>query len=133
MPLKDKEKQKEWSKQYYLKNKEKIDKNNKEWKLKNKDKHKEYDKAYRKTETGKKNKIIIRWKEQGIIFDNQEEADFYYENYIKSTKCNWCDKEYEKSINRHLDHHHLCGRPRAIICRSCNLKDIVPCVLCLNS
>ena len=86
-------------------------------------------KEYRKSETGKKHQTITRWKEQGIIFD-KEEADFYYENYIKSTNCNWCNKEYKNSKDRHLDHHHLCGRPRAIICHSCNRKDLVPCVVC---
>lgn len=146
------EQKKEWSKQYYLKNKEKIAKQNKEWALKNKDKvaeskkktkqkykeqyakyDSEYKKEYLKTETGKKNRTITNWKSRGIVFDNKEEAEFYYETYFKSTNCNWCDKKYKSSQDRALDHCWDCGRPRAIICNSCNRYDLVPCVLCLNS
>ncbi len=137
MPYKDKEKQKQNRKEYYLKNKEKLAKQNKEWALKNKDKHKlyqnEYQKEYRKTDYGKKKITILGWKARGMVFDNKEEAEFYYQNWIKSTNCNWCDKKYKSSQGRALDHCHDCGRPRAIICNSCNEKDIVPCVLCLNS
>ena len=133
MPM-DKERMKEYNKEYRQNNKEKIKIKRKEWDLKNKDKikikQKEYRKNYCKTETGKKRKTINGWKSQGMIFDNKEEAEFYYENYIKSTNCNWCDKKYKSSQDRALDHCHDCGRPRAIICNRCNFKDLVPCVVC---
>jgi len=129
MPYKDKEKKKEWGRKYRQINKKKIDEHRKN----NKDSHKLYMKEYRKTDVGKKKETLNGWNKLGIIFDNKEETEFYYEIYIKSTNCSWCGKEYKNSKCRHLDHHHLCGRPRAIICGSCNIKDIVPCVLCLNS
>jgi len=133
----NKEKVKEQKKiideRYYQKNKEKLKIKQKEYNETNKEKVKEYQKEYSKSDVGKKIKAFSSWKKQGIKFDNQEEVEFYYENYIKSTNCNWCGKEYKSSQDRHLDHCHDCGRPRAIICFCCNMKDLVPCVLCLNS
>ena len=147
MPYKDKEKQKEHNKKYYLENKDKYKeklkeyyKNNiesikerkKEYSETNKEKIKEKQKEYIKTETGKKNSIINNWiHTHKIKFADRNEAEFYYNSYINTHRCTWCDKMFKDSKERCMDHCHTCGLPRAIICRSCNNKDLVPCVNCL--
>ena len=123
-----KEKTKEYNKQYKASNKDKI----KEYNKKNEDKLKEYTIEYRKTETGKKNCIINNWiNALKIKFDDKNEAEYYYNTYINTHRCNWCDKDFKDNSDRCMDHCHTCGLPRSIICRSCNVKDLVPCVNCL--
>ena len=142
-----KEKKKEYNKKYNIENKEKmkeyreahkdkIKEYSKKYRLENKEKakeyHKEYSKKYNKTETGKKNITISAWIQTfKIKFVDRNEAEFYYNSYINTHRCTWCDKMFKDSSDRHLDHCHTCGLPRAIICRSCNTKDLVPCVSCL--
>jgi len=125
---------KEKLKQYYIENKEKINERNKKYREANKEKRNEkgYDKKYRETEKGKKRGIISSWiKMCKIKFDDRTQAEFYYNSYINTHRCTWCDKDFKDSKDRCMDHCHTCGLPRAIICRSCNNKDIVPCVNCL--
>jgi len=125
-------KNKEYRKKYYIENKEKINEKQKEYNIKNKEKLKEHKKKYNQTEKGKKNSIIDNWKNcSKIKFDDRSEAEYYYNSYINTHRCNWCDKMFKDSKDRNLDHCHTCGLPRAIICRDCNLKDLVPCVSCL--
>ena len=123
---KDKTKQKK--KEYYIQNKDKI----KECRKATKEEKREYDKKYGKSENGKKNRIISQWINiLKIKFDDRTQAEFYYNSYINTHRCNWCDEMFKDSSDRCMDHCHTCGLPRAIICRSCNNKDIVPCVNCL--
>ena len=76
--------------------------------------------------------IICGWiNDAKIKFVDRNEAKFYYNSYINTHRCTWCDKEFKNSSDRCMDHCHTCGLPRAIICRSCNTKDLVPCVSCL--
>ena len=122
------EAQKKANKKWKDKNKEKV----KEYRETNKEKVKEYDKEYNKTENGKKSKTISSWiNNLKIKFADRNEAEFYYETYINTNRCTWCDKMFENSIDRCMDHCHTCGLPRAIICRECNVRDVVPCVSCL--
>lgn len=124
----NKEKIKESKKKYRDANKQKM----KEYSLANKEKLKEQQKKYQQTETGKKAKTISSWKtKSNILFKDKQEAEFYYNTYINTHRCTWCDDEFKDSTYRHLDHCHICSMPRAIICRSCNRKDEVPCVNCL--
>jgi len=124
----NKEKIKEYLKEYRLANKEKR----KEYRLTNKDKLKEQTKEYNQSVGGKKANIISGWKtKHKILFKDKEEAEFYYETYINTHNCSWCDIKFINSKDRCFDHCHTCGVPRAIICRSCNVKDLVPCSMCL--
>ena len=137
--IENKEKIKEQRREYYLKNKEKINKNNKKWKEENKEQNKDttksYNKIYREThknEISKKDSIIYSWiNNHKIKFADRNEAEFYYNSYINTHRCTWCDKMFENSKERCMDHCHTCGLPRAIICKQCNFKDLVPCVNCL--
>ena len=128
----NKDKIKEYNKKYKEANKDKAKEVRKEYTEANKEKLKEYTKKYYKTEIGNKNRIIYSWiKTCKIKFADTNEAEFYYETYINTHRCTWCDKMFEDSKERNLDHCHICSLPRAIICRSCNTKDLVPCVNCL--
>ena len=127
---KNKEKVKEYEKEYREANKDKEHERHKKYREANKDKEHERHKKYR--ETNKKNIIINSWLNiSKIKFADRNEAEFYYETYINTHRCTWCDKMFENSKERCMDHCHTCGLPRAIICRSCNNKDLVPCVNCL--
>jgi len=124
----NKEKIKEYNKKYREANKEKI----KEYNIKIKDKKKENNIKYNKTETGKKNITISSWiTKSKIKFDDRTQAEYYYNSYINTHRCNWCDEMFKDCRDRCMDHCHTCSLPRAIICRECNIKDLVPCVNCL--
>tara|TARA_R110001592_G_scaffold59882_1_gene181921 strand:- start:272 stop:811 length:540 start_codon:yes stop_codon:yes gene_type:complete len=118
---------KQYIKQYYIENIEKIKEQQKEWKETNK----EILKQKRNTEIGKMKQKINKWiNNYKIKFDDKKEAEFYYKNYINATNCSWCDKKFKNNLDRCMDHCHTCGVPRAIICRGCNNRDLVPCVNC---
>ncbi len=141
--LENKEKIKEQTNIYRKANKDKIKEKQKEYNIENKDKRKqyreankektkEYHKEYSKTDKRKQTRVISCWiKGHKIKFVDRNEAEFYYERYINTHRCTWCDKMFEDSRERQLDHCHTCGLPRAIICRECNFNDVVPCVSCL--
>ncbi len=51
--------------------------------------------------------------------------DELYEIYMKTMKCWNCNKEFESSYDRHLDHNHENGLFRSIVCRNCNSYDSI--------
>ena len=67
-----------------------------------------------------KSQIIYGWKKQGLIYDDYDDL---YEIYIKTMKCDCCNKEFKNSKDRCLDHDHETGRFRAIVCQKCNIHD----------
>lgn len=69
---------------------------------------------YHKTNT------ICRWRLNGVIYDDFDEL---YYTYIRTLKCSHCNKEFKNSLDRNLDHDHITGLFRAIICRTCNNHD----------
>tara|TARA_R110000772_G_scaffold206190_1_gene316826 strand:- start:55 stop:489 length:435 start_codon:yes stop_codon:yes gene_type:complete len=124
----NKEKIKEQQKEYYIENKQKLKEYQKEYNIKNEDKIKDYRKSPNRNKTEKISEWTTKFK---IKFADRNEAEFYYETYINTHRCTWCDKMFKDSKDRCMDHCHTCGLPRAIICKSCNNKDLVPCVNCL--
>jgi hypothetical protein len=60
-----------------------------------------------------------QWKSRGMIFTSDEFEEIY-NKYIYSTNCELCNVLFPNSINRHLDHDHLTGKIRNIVCRKCN-------------
>ena len=72
---------------------------------------------YRQSDKGKKSDRITNWKNRGLISDNYDEL---YDRYIKSTKCELCNKKYKNTRDRHLDHDHDTHLFRNIVCRMCN-------------
>ena len=61
------------------------------------------------------------WKRYGIIFQDEEHFDYIYNIYIRETNCDLCNKLFITSRDRQLDHCHLMGDPRNIVCCHCNL------------
>ena len=57
------------------------------------------------------------WKYKGLIMDNFEEI---YDDYIHQTNCEICGKLFEKSRDRCMDHSHITGEFRNIVCQRCN-------------
>jgi hypothetical protein len=62
------------------------------------------------------------WKQKKILFNDNEDFDYWFNRYFNSTKCEICSKEYPNTIDRCLDHNHNDGKPRNILCKCCNLR-----------
>lgn len=107
MPYKDKnsieakQSRKKSAKRYYEKNKEKI-------KLKNK--------TYpSRLKSGR----INNWKRRGVIGD----LNVLYDKWLNKNKCDGCDYVFINTNNKCLDHNHITGEFRKILCRNCNNFD----------
>ena len=74
-------------------------------------------KLYLLTDRGKKSNTCCSWKSNGLIADNIDEI---YERYINSTHCECCRNEYKSTMDRHMDHCHVSGKFRNVLCRHCN-------------
>lgn len=44
-----------------------------------------------------------------------------YKRLMDITHCNLCSREFENTINKHIDHCHTSGLVRGVLCRQCNL------------
>ena len=117
---KNRDKIKEYKKEYRDKNREYYKEYDKVYQEKNKEKRKEYNKEYRQTETFKKSTTIGKWKRRGLI---HEDYNALYEKYINTTCCDVCNKEFKNRRDRCLDHDHITGEFRQILCRACNTMD----------
>jgi len=117
---KNKEKIKIKDKEYYEKNKEKIAKQKREYREKNKEKIKEYSQS----EKGKICRTIAQWKLAGLICESRDEYEYIYDRWLFSERCEEpkCNKEYTKDNIKNMDHCHLTGLFRNILCHSCNTK-----------
>jgi len=104
-----------------VKTREEILKSKKEYYEKNKIIINQKAKEYNQTEKGKKNQTIYQWKCNGLIAINYE---LIYDRYYFSSHCEEpkCNKEYTKEYKKCMDHCHLTGLFRNILCNSCNSK-----------
>ena len=75
MPYKDKEKQKQYDKQYHLDNKEKRRQYDKQWRLDNKEHMKQYDKQYNLDNKEKRKQWSLDNKEKKKEYDRQYHLD----------------------------------------------------------
>ena len=86
---------------------------------------KEQKRLWSQSEKGKKSHKISKWKQTGLI---SHDYDKIYYRWLKSKKCELCKCKYSKKNVRCLDHSHLTGLFRNIVCNSCNtsskLRDI---------
>lgn len=77
-----------------------------------------------------KTKTKYQWKKQGIIFDEIGHTfAWWYETYIYATHCSCCNKKFNNSRDRQLEHNHNIKdafNVRGIVCNGCNhiTKDV---------
>ena len=131
---KNKEKLKEYRKKYRQENKEKrteYDKKyreekkekRKEYREKNKEKLKQQEKEYWQTEAGKKSMRLKNWRRSGLKHENYDEI---YEYYLNCKNCENCNVELTDgntaSNRKCMDHSHITGEFRNILCATCNTK-----------
>tara|TARA_R110001632_G_C11026144_1_gene381195 strand:- start:69 stop:410 length:342 start_codon:yes stop_codon:yes gene_type:complete len=106
------EKRKEKSRLYYLANKDKINQNNTD----------NYN-IYRNTPEGLKKSRINNWKQYGVIHDDYSSL---YEYYLNCENCEECNVELVSgnygANKRCLDHDHITGLFRNVLCLTCNIK-----------
>ena len=113
MPYKNSIKRKEYDKEWYQ--------NNKDYKL-------EQQKKWNKTPTGIKSRKIHDWKRsEGMSLDY--DFNIIYDIYIDCKVCDYCNVELVEGMygsnKKCLDHHHITGEIRGILCNTCNSNDVL--------
>ena len=117
---------KKYNKKYREDNIEEIKEREKEYREEHKEERKEYNKNYKKTPKGKRIQRISKWKRSGMI-----EPDGGWEAFaemVENTKnCESCNVELTidkimTKTTRCVDHSHITGLFRNVLCHSCNLK-----------
>ena len=115
------------TKRYREKNKEKCKESQKKCYENNKEKYterqKKQQKIYYQTEQGKKTKTKKDWKYIGLKWKDETEFNYIYDRYVKSLKCENCNKEYTKDNKKCMDHCHQSNLFRNVLCNSCNAND----------
>lgn len=104
-----------YHKLYYLKNKDKK----REYYNINKDKIRQREKQYYKSDNGNRRKLTNRWKQRGIKGD----LDELYDIREKAIICWACFKPFGEGEKKCLDHDHVTGEFRAVLCYACNTHD----------
>tara|TARA_R110000744_G_scaffold155598_1_gene270981 strand:- start:64 stop:396 length:333 start_codon:yes stop_codon:yes gene_type:complete len=92
---------------------------NRKYRQNNKEHISEQKKEYYQTPAGKKAETMSKWRRRGVI----NVTDEMYNHYIATTHCECCSKEFSSSRDRCLDHDHVTGAYRQILCCSCNTND----------
>ena len=78
---------------------------------------------YRKTPEGYKMTMVSRWKQMGLIGNYEKIWDYY----LKIDKCEECECDFSvkgDGIGRFkcMDHSHITGEFRNVLCSKCNIK-----------
>ena len=112
MPWKDPQSKEaiEYQRKWWEKNKHKKDK----------ERIRENNRKYSQTGKGKRKIKIKDWRHKGMVCDDWD--NFYDNVWLNATHCESCGLEFgrERTNRPNLDHDHLSGHIRNIICHSCN-------------
>lgn len=124
MGWKNKDRHKEYCKEYYQKNKEKLKADKVKYRQENKKQVYQTNLKYN-SENPHINKISM-WKGRGVKLRPGEDWDSIYLFYITCENCELCnrvltDENYCSSTHRTLDHEHETGFIRNILCHKCNV------------
>jgi len=109
----------EYKKAWYDKNKDKISEWGKTRYQANKNQIVAQNKAYRKTEAGKKTHRMSAWRLSGVNNVNDE----LYDYFMSCDKCEACGGEFSENNKKCLDHNHETGDFRYVLCTKCNVMD----------
>ena len=111
-----------YNKQYHIDNRQKIKEKNKQWSINNREKKKEQKKQWI---IDNPDKITIsNWKQRGLIeLEGVYTYESLYEYYISINECEVCKTKFKNNYYRCLDHCHITGLFRWVLCRSCNTND----------
>ena len=114
------EKNKERIKQYRETHKQQKQTYDKLYREKNRERTKEYHKNYIQTPQGKKIRTINSWKRYGLKLYGYTYEEVY-EYYLSINNCEVCNKDI--TSNKYMDHCHVSGCFRWVLCSSCNTND----------
>ena len=117
----------EYHKQWRIDNKEKKAESDRKYREDNKEKVAETRRQYRQTPEGRKANRIGMWKHTGLVDSDNDNYESIYNHYINTQKCENCDVELTEdkkttSTTRCLDHSHITGLFRNILCCACNTR-----------
>ena len=116
----NKDKISQQKKLHYQLNKEKINQKQKEYYHLNKEEINKKNREYSQTEAGIKSSRIRNWKRSGMILRDYQTWDSVYTKYLDCTNCEQCNKVFQTTLDRQLDHCHTTGFIRNIVCCRCN-------------
>ncbi len=66
-----------------------------------------------------KKDIITNWKKWGVLGD----IDKLFEYYANTENCEFCNKKFDTTFDKCLDHDHITLNFRKVVCRGCNNND----------
>jgi hypothetical protein len=124
-------KKKEYDAQYYQKNKEKNKERDSLRYIENRDEKIKYQQNYyenvqKGSDARKKTVRLYNWKKSGVICEDFNKLYEYYLNTNECEKCNIPLVSGQLGANKKcLDHNHITGLFRNILCQNCNLKATV--------
>ena len=110
------------NKEYYEKNKETILLKKKIYNKEKSEIRKEKARLYRQTPQGKKNEAINKWKQRGVLDNFNNKYSTLYKIYQSTKYCDDCGFDLINKKRKCLDHCHITGYFRGIVCNSCNNK-----------
>lgn len=130
------EAQRKYQREYKKKNRERINASMteeqkqkrkeymKSYNEKKKQERKEYYKIHNQKPEVKKTRKINEWKRRGLITDDY---DAIHTKWTEASQCELCNVIFEKASHttqrtKCMDHCHITGKFRAIICHPCNIR-----------